>query len=280
MSEANVPHPAEAYPTVPNPTELVAQTRDGAAGVYAALAEEYLAFRRHFYHESNPNIETAPPASDEKLQTESAKLAQRTLQFMPREAHAIPLVRDLLDHLQWVHDIHTVSERERTTLNNVTLVLLHGVEGGIQPWLVNWLAEAEHRLQQATDRRYYLAFPWQGLLYRRPEELAAFDAAVRTGDIAGIEREVERVVNGLIGVLRDPLGRQPELVFSGPDGERNKTIFQLKTSAALAVGAYLAADQVHNIIQPHQQQPELRSIIPPLPSAIVAHVMPDTSGQH
>lgn len=274
MSEAYAPNPAAGFSTVPNPTELVAQTRDGAAAVYAALSEDYLAFRRQYYHEKDPRLETAPPASDEKLQTESARLAQRTLQVMPREAHAIPLVRDLLDHLQWVHDIHTITERERSTLNNVTLVLLHGVEGGIQPWLVNWLVEAEHRLQYATDRRYYLAFPWQALLYRRPEELAAFDAAVRAGDIAGIEREVERLINGLIRVLRDPLGMQPELVFSGPDGERNKTIFQLKTTAALALGAYLAADQLHNIFQPHQQ-PELHSAIPPLPSAVVAHVMPD-----
>lgn len=277
MSDSSPVYAGEAFPTVPNPAQLIEQTRDGAASVYAALSEEYLSFRRHYYHESNPSLDTAPPSSDEKMQTETAKLAQRTLQFMPREAHAIPLVRELLDHLQWVHDIHTISERERTTLNNVSLVLLHGVEGGIQPWLVEWLAEAEHRLQQATDRRYYLAFPWQGLLYRTPEELSAFDAAVRAGDTAGIEREVERLVNGLIRVLRDPLGTQPELVFSGPSGERNKTIFNLETTAALALGAYLAADQLHNIFQPHQPQPALRSAIQPLPSAVVAHLTPEQS---
>lgn len=275
MSDSNAANAGETYPTVPNGAQLAERTREVAAHLFAEVSQEYLSFRRHYYHESSPSIETAPPASDEKMQTETARLAQRTLQFMPREVHAIPLVRELLDHLQWVHDIHTITERERTTLNNVSLVLLHGVDGGIQAWLVDWMVEAEHRLQAATDRRYYLAFPWQGLLYRPPDQLAAFDAAVGSGDVEGIVREVERLVSGVIAVLRDPLGTQPELVFSGPDGERNKTLFHLKTSAALALGAYLAADQLHNLVQPHQPQPELRSVIQPLPSAIVAHVMPE-----
>jgi hypothetical protein len=277
MSDSSAAYPERAFPTVPNPAQLVEQTRDVAASIYSSLSEEYLSFRRHYYHESNPSIETAPPSSDEKIQTETARLAQRTLQFMPREVHAIPLVRELLDHLQWVHDIHTISEHERTTLNNFAMVLLHGVEDGIQPWLVDWLAEAEQRLQQATDRRYYLAFPWQGLLYRNPGELAAFEAAVRAGDISSIEHEVERLANGLITALRDPLGTQPELVFSGPDGERNKALFQLETTAGLALGAYLAADQLHNAIQPRQPQPALHSVIQPLPSAIVAHLMPENT---
>lgn len=49
------------------------------------------------------------------------------------------------------------------------------------------------------------------------------------------------------------------------------TLCHLKTSAALALGAYLAAGQLHNIFQPHQPQPALHSVIPPLPSVSAAH---------
>lgn len=269
------PADTSQIPSLPNAASLAAETRDFAARLYDAVSGEYLDFRRRFYHEANPVLGSPPPADAGKMQTETAAMAQRALQFMPREAHAVPLVRDLLDHLQWVVDIHTVTEGERTTLHNATLVFLHGIENGIQAWYVEWILEAAHRLQSATDQRYFLAFPWQGLLYLPPNELARFDAAVRDGDVAGIERQIERLGNGFVEVLRDPLGVQPKLVFSGPNGEHNRTIFNLKTSAALALGAYLAADQLSALVHPHQTRPALTSLIPALPQEVVQHLMPE-----
>lgn len=279
MSGPGAPNPpsvpavaARRVPHLPEPDALAARTRDFAAHLYDAVAKEYLDFRRRYYHETDPVLGTPPPGDAGILRTETAAMAQRALKFMPREAHAVPLVRDLLDHLQWVVDIHTVSERERTNLHNATLVFLHGIEGGIQPWYVAWLSEAGHQLQSATDQRYFLAYPWQGLLYVSPDELERFDTAIERGDVTGIEREVERLGNGFIEVLRDPLAAQPKLVFSGPNGEHNRAIFNLKTSAALALGAYLAADQLSALVHPHQTRPPLASLIPPLPQPVVQHL--------
>jgi len=61
MSDSSASQAGGAYPTVPNPAQLTEQSRDFAAEIYAALSDEYLAFRRHYYHESNPSLETAPP---------------------------------------------------------------------------------------------------------------------------------------------------------------------------------------------------------------------------
>lgn len=83
------------------------------------------------------------------------------------------------------------------------------------------------------------------------------------------------MANGVIDVLRDPLGAQPKLVFTGPDGERRRHLYELKTTAALALGAYLAVDTVRGLISAeHPAQPVL-SVIRGLPPQIAAHVVPE-----
>lgn len=259
---------------MPNRAQLADQTRDFAAQVRASVLDVYLEFRRTYYHESDPSLEAPPPKSNEVQRNERAVIAHemlRALQLLPREIQAIVLIRDLLDQLQWETDIHTLTENERTTLHNIAHVFLHGVNGGVQPWYVEWLLQSAHNLQYATDERYYLAFPWQGLLYRKPEELAAFDAAVRGGDVAGVEHEIQRLATGLIEVLRDPMNTQPKLAFSGPDGERRHLLFRLKTSAGLALGAYLAVEQINSLLHPRKQT-SISSALPPLPDSLLQHL--------
>lgn len=259
---------------MPNRDQLADQTRDFAAEIRAAVLDVYLEFRRTYYHESNPSLEEPPPYSNEVQRNERAVIAHemlRALQLLPREIQAIVLIRDLLDQLQWETDIHTLTENERSTLHNLAHIFLHGVDGGLQPWYVEWLLQAAHNLQYATDERYYLAFPWQGLLYRKPHELEAFAAAVRDGDVAGIEQEIQRLANGLIEVLRDPMNTQPKLAFSGPDGERRLLLFRLKTSAGLALGAYLAVEQINSLLHPRKQT-TISSALPPLPESLLQHL--------
>lgn len=261
MSAANAPREDGQRASVSDAARLAEATHDLAARLYAAVAEAYLEFRRRYCHESDPSLATIPPRSDEAQQTEGAHLAQGTLRLIPREAHAVPLVRDLMDQLQWVVDIHTLTGTERMRLHNLTMIFLYGVKDGIQAWYVEWLLESAHALAHVTNAKYYLAFPWQALLYRKPHDLAAFEAAVRAGDVAEIGREVQQMAEHLVTVLRDPLGTQPKLAFAGPDGEQRKLIFDLKTAAGLALGAYLAAETVHALMHPHQTAEPLRSAI-------------------
>ncbi|MGZ3672782.1 MAG: hypothetical protein ACXVCO_00580 [Ktedonobacterales bacterium] len=259
---------------MPNRAQLADQTRDFAARIRAAVLDVYLEFRRTYYHESDPSPEVQPPHSNEVQRNERAVIAHemlRALQLLPREIQAIVLIRDLLDQLQWETDIHTLTENERSTLHNIAHIFLHGVDGGVQPWYVDWLLQSARNLQYATDERYYLAFPWQGLLYRKPAELEAFEAAVRGGEVAGIEHEIERMANGLMEVLRDPMNTQPKLAFSGPDSERRHLLFRLKTSAGLALGAYLAVEQINSLLHPRKQT-SISSALPPLPEALLQHL--------
>lgn len=265
----------ESVATVADAAGLAARTRELAARLSGAVAEPYLVFRRIYYHETEPSLATVPPRSDAVQRTEAATLAQRALKLFPRETHAVPVLREMLDHLQWVVDIHSLTEHERSAIHNMAMTLLHGLQDGIQGWYVEWLLFAAQRLQTATDPRYFLAYPWQALMYRTPEEVKSFDQAVRAGDIVGIEREVQRMANGVIEVLRDPLGAQPKLVFAGPDGERRRHLYELKTTAALALGAYLAVDTVRGLISAeHPAQPVL-SVIRGLPPEIAAHLVPE-----
>jgi hypothetical protein len=229
--------------TVPNPGELTEQSRAFAEPIFSAVAEQYLEFRRIYYHEDHPSLSTAPPSHAEVRQAEIARLAESTLHLLPQAVKSIPVVGGFLDHLQQVANIHSISERERLALHNMTMAFLYGIRGGIQPWYVAWLLAAAHNLAEVTHPQYYMAFPWDALLYKGPAVLAAFDGAVRQGNIAAIEREIEQLGSRLITVLRDPVGSQPELAFTGPDAERRKTLFNLKTGAALALGAYLVAEE-------------------------------------
>ena len=88
----------------------------------------------------------------------------------------LPLLRDMINHLQWEVDIHSLTEQERIELHNQTMVFLHGIQDGVQPWYVDWVLHVMQALQYVEHPDYYLAFPWQGILYRKPEELASLCA--------------------------------------------------------------------------------------------------------
>lgn len=267
---------AQRPPTrVPNPQQLYEQSRDTAARIYAAVAEQYLDFRRRFFGEPNPTLATLPPQSDVVQQTEGGKIADRTLHLMPHTVRELPLVRELMDHLQWETDIHTLTGRERIALHNMTMAFLYGTDGGIQPWYVEWLLEQMHRVQNVTHPKYYLAYPWHGLLYRSPEELAAFDQAVTTGNVYAIEQQMEHWAGQIIMVLRDPLGSQPKLAFSGPHADQSRILFELKTAAALALGAYLAVEAVRDLLGARQPATPPQSAIDAFPPQMAQRALPE-----
>jgi hypothetical protein len=254
----------------PRLDSLAEQTQGWAAPIFDQVASHYLAFRRVYYHELDPRLSTAPNPHAEIRQADIARLADSSLRVLPPALRAVPLLGDLLEHLQQVANIHSISERERTALHNLTLVFLHGVRDGIQPWLVEWLLDCTHNLSGVTDPAYFMTFPWDALLYRDPSALAALEGAVRAGDTPAIQREVEQVASALIRVLDDPIALQPELAFTGPDSAHRKRVFGLKTSAALALGAYLAVEEARTVLHPHVPAELPRSALAPLPSDAVA----------
>src|SRR5262249_32014725 len=113
-----------------------------------------------------------------------------------------------------------------------------------------------------------------GLFYRSPEDLVAFQRAVTGGDVTGIQRELERLGNGLTEALSDPLGVQPRLCFSGPNGERRPILFTLKTDAALALGAYLPSDPARATLPPSHPAPPV-SVLHGFPQALSGNILPD-----
>jgi len=260
---------------LPNGQQLYAQTTDTAARFYNAVAEQYLAFRRDYFHDAQPSLATDPPRTDAVQQTESGKIADRALKVVPRAVRDLPLIRELMDHLQWEVDIHTLTSRERIDLHNISMVFLYGTDGGIQPWYVEWLVEQMHRIQGVTHPKYYLAFPWHGLLYRSPEDLTAIDTAVRRGDILEIERHLEHYGAQLVAVLKDPLHAQPKLAFSGPHAEERRMLFNLKTSAAIALGAYLAVEAARDLLGARHPAGPPESMLGPLPQQLMVRMIPE-----
>lgn len=262
---------AADVPQLPAGLDLAAQTTAVARELYDAVSGPYLNFRRIYCRESSPSLATVPPRTQESQRTEGARLAAGALRLMPKEVHAVPLARDLYDHLQWVVDIHTLTDNERIQLHNLTMVFLYGVHDGIQPWYIDWLIRSEHALHTKLPPKYFLAYPWHGIFFRAASAQAQFDQAVRTGDVAGIQQEVQHIGERLVDVLREPLSTQPKLAFSGEDGEMRKAIFDLKTAAGLALAAYLAVETVRALTHPGEE-PLPRSVIalpPELGSALV-----------
>jgi hypothetical protein len=254
---------------VSEPERLVSQTIVFARPMFAAVAEAYLQFRRVYYHEHQPSLATIPPAHAGIHQAELARVAESTLRVLPKVVKSFPILGSFLDHLQEVANLHSITERERTALHNMTITFLHGIKDGIQSWYVEWLLASAHRLSDVTDAHYYLTYPWDALLYLPPTALALLDTAVRTDNTPAIEHEIEQLASRLIKVLRDPIGTQPELAFTGPDGERHKRVFHLKTAVALALGAYLVADEVHTSLHPPTKATALGSVLAPLPADTV-----------
>lgn len=262
-------------PQLPANLPLAAQTQDFAARTSKNVGDQYLEFRRVYYHDSNPSLATLPPRMSHQHQTEGAKIASEALRLMPREAFAIPIVRDLLNQLQWEVDIHTLTERECIALHNLSMTYLYGIQGGIQPWFANWQLEFAHALLGVNHPDYYLAFPWHGLMYRSPEEVRAFDTAIRNGDVAGIEREVKRLGDQLVAVLREPLTTQADLAFTGPDAERRHMIFTIKTRAALALGAYLAIETARGLLRGEHKATPPQSVMQHMPPELEQHLLPE-----
>lgn len=257
---------------VTRPLTLAEATRSAAQQIEDTVAEAYLDFRRTYYHDANPTLDSVPAHSDEVLRTESGTIADETLRFVPRIIRELPLLRDMINHLQWEVDIHSLTEQERIELHNMTMVFLHGIQGGVQPWYVDWVLHVMQALQYVEHPDYYLAFPWQGMLYRKPEALAAFARAAAGNDVGAIIGEIQRIGKSLVEALHDPLGVQTKLCFSGPNGERNRTIFTLKTSAALALGAYLAYDLARDLLHPDHHQPPV-SVIQTYPEALADQII-------
>jgi hypothetical protein len=255
-----------------NPEALVEQSQDFAAQVFKAVAEAYLGFRREYYHEAQPSLATTPPAHAEIRRSELALLADSTLRLVPGAIKSIPVVGSFLVHLEQVAEMHSISEDERTELHNLTIGFLHGIRGGIQPWYVEWLLRAAHNLSQVRDPNYYFEYPFEGLLYRDPAGLAAFDTAVRGGDVAALQHEIQYLAARLIETLHSPVRAQPLLAFTGPDGERRRLAFNLRTAIGLALVAYLITEEVRLLVHPRQAAMP-RSVLPPLPPQLAAQVV-------
>jgi hypothetical protein len=257
--------PLEAStPSASARSDLAEHTRAFADGPFQTVASAYLAFRKEYYHEAQPSLAALPPAHAEIRKSELALLVESTLRLVPQAVKSVPLVGGFVRHLQQVADIHSISEDERTALHNLTIGFLRGVQGGIQPWYVEWLLTSARNLSQIRDLDYYLNFPFDGLLYRDPDALTALESAVRSSDETALRGEIERMANQLVHVLGDPVGSQPLLAFTGPDGEHRKLLFNLETTAGLALLAYLIAAEARLLLRP-RQTPALRSALAPLP---------------
>jgi hypothetical protein len=266
--------------TLPVPAGLPGQTTAFAAQVSAEVAEQYLAFRREYYHEEQPSLETVPPSHTEIHQAEIARLAESTLRVLPQALKSLPVLGGLLDHLEQVANIHSLSERDRTALHNMTMCFLYGMQGGIQPWYVEWLLASAHNLSRLANPEYYMEYPWDALLFKDPEALAQFDAAVAAGDTAVLEGEIDALAGTLVQVLRDPISTQVDLAFTGPDAEERRRVFNLKTTAAIAIGALLVAEEARLLFQPHESRQKPHSVLAPLPAQLSAHMLPGQDAPH
>src|SRR6185437_5868692 len=140
---------------VPNPELLAQQSRPVADQLYQAVGNQYLAFRRDFFHDANASLATEPPAHPQPHQTETAKLAERALQVVPGGAHTLPIIGDLITHLQRVVDIHSLTENELLMLHNTSMIFLYGTRDGLQAWYVEYLLDAAHKLNNITDLEYF-----------------------------------------------------------------------------------------------------------------------------
>jgi hypothetical protein len=268
------PAASNALATLTNGPQLTEQSRPVAQQLYDNVSTTYLQFRRTFFHESDPTLSTDPPLHPPAQQSETAKLAEGAIRIIPSAVKGVPLVGDIVQHLQRVVEIHTLTENELLSLHNITMVFLYGVRDGIQPWYVAYLNDAAHQLAAEAHPDYFFAFSFHGLFYETPEDLVKFDIALRQGDVATMEAYVQHIGSNLVHVLHDPYKGQEDLSFAGPDGERRKTIFNLKTTAGLAIGGYLGLEAVRALISPHKDLPPPTPVIQVIPSVMQQYTMP------
>jgi hypothetical protein len=262
-----------ARATTSAPAEL--NLAESLAALRATVVRAYLAFRREYYHEAQPDLMRAPSPHAEIRDAEVAGIARSVLRLVPQSVHSIPMLGGFLEHLEQVADIHSISEQERSELHNMTMLFLHGTEDGIQPWYATWLLASAKNLVAVDMSEYYFEHPWDGLLYRSPQELQKFEAAVRSADTTAVTGEVKRLAGRLVTVLRDPVKMHPELAFSGPKAEQRRALFQLKTTAALALGAYLIVNQFQQSLHPRgpRSAQSKQSRLAPVPAEMDASVL-------
>ena len=270
----NNPAPNPTTMAVANPAQLVTESRAMADQLYSAVSTTYLQFRQTYFNEAEPSLANDPPLHPPAHQSETARLAQGALKVIPVAVRAVPLIGDLAQHLQRVVEIHTLTEKELLSLHNITMVFLYGVREGIQPWYAAYLDDSAHQLLEATHPDYFLAFPFHGLFYQTPEALVKLDIALRQGDVAFIEQHMQQLAQQLITVLHDPFKGQENLSFAGPDGERRKVVFNLKTTAGLAIGSYLGIEAVRSFISPHKDLPPPQAVIHMIPPEMDQYTLP------
>ncbi len=258
---------------IPNSVDLPTATHESARRLYVAVAEPYLAFRRIYYHDPNPSLATEPPQHNGVQQASLAQLADRILQGVPKVVKEIPLLGTLITHLQQLADIHSLSEQERTTLHNLTMLYLHGVKDGIQPWFVEWYLASAENLGHVTHPTYFIEFPFDGLLYLPDGDVQTLKEAVSKGQVPVLEQAIQLLGERLIGALQHPIDTQVELAFTGPEGRERRTAFDMKTAAALALGGFLVLEETRHILHPPlQAQPPTSQLaaFPPEVDALIA----------
>ncbi|MBA3826344.1 MAG: hypothetical protein H0X24_20895 [Ktedonobacterales bacterium] len=236
---------------VPDPAGLLTATRPLASQLYGDISTDYLQFRRTYFREQNPTLATEPPLHPSPHHDETARLAETALKAIPGVVQSVPLLGDIYGHLHRVVNIHTLTENELLMLHNVTMVFLYGTRDGLQAWYVEYLNNTAHQLADVKHGEYYIEFPFHGLFYIPPEDLVKFDIAIKQGDPARIAAYVQNLAEHLATALRDPFHGQEHFSFAGPDGDRHRTIFNLKTTAGLAIGGYLALEAVRSLVSPH-----------------------------
>jgi hypothetical protein len=268
---------------VPDPKELARDSESFAAAAYAEVAGAYLDFRRKILHEDRPSLKdqpgltTNPPASLHVERSELAILADNTLRLLPQAVKSAPILGGLLEHLEQVADMHSLTAAKCIMLNNMTMALLYGVTDGLQSWYVEWALASAHHLSQVDTDGYFFAFPWDACLYKSESELALFDNAVRSGDTGEIKRQVAQIGDRLITALRDPVQTQTQFAFTGAESEWRKMVFHLKTSAALMLAGYLVTDEARALLHPRQVKLAPTSVLAPLPPALSSRLVAATS---
>jgi hypothetical protein len=234
---------------VPDPAGLLSATRSLASQLYNDVSTDYLQFRRTYFREQDPSLATEPPLHPSPHHDETARLAESALKATS-VVQSVPVLSDIHSHLNRVVEIHTLTEDELLMLHNVTMVFLYGTHDGLQAWYVEYLNNTAHQLAEVTHSDYYIDFPFHGLFYIPQDDLVKFDIAIKQGDPARIAAYVQNLAQHLTTALRDPFHGQEHFSFAGPDGDRHRTIFNLKTTAGLAIGGYLALEAVRAVVSP------------------------------
>lgn len=257
---------------LPDPDALYKATHDIAATLFAQVGHDYLQFRRISYEETTPSLATLPPESHAIQQAEIALLADNALRFVTPALKSIPLIGGLVEHLQRVANIHSISQQERTALHNEAMLFLHGIKGGIHGWYVEWMYQAAASVSRVVRHDYFIYHPWDALLYMNDTQLAEFGEAIRSQNTDTITRYVSQLASSLRDALLDPVATQPKLAFTGPDHEEIEAQFNLKTTAALALGALLIAGEVQVLLHHHDTQTPPPSAIPPFPEVMKDYI--------